>query len=419
MSDEKNNPNLVEGFQKLKRQLLLKKVKLSENQNIQSYYKDFLETKNNYFKRNYSNKYIYINRIKEFSHKDNNDLLTNINDYKKKKVLNNSKTNNSKITYEDNSKEEKKKIIKRYNKPNEITNGKHYIDDKGLDELFEKYTTLRNFNKTTNSNFYSLSDVDTVNKQTTTTNMTNLDKIKFNRFCENNKSTKYKYNKSLSTFCIHHNQIDKELQPKQDKNLINPLKVLGEETKKEKKFLSTWMNLAQSLGYQEDTLLLKIKNRIKFNKLRKNISSKICKDNKNLLLINTDNFRLEKEIKDKIQLLDIYLRPEGYYNWYKDLKNSSGGNTKNLDKNVEHIRNPVENEQKFFYKKKYKQVHLKRIFSQINKNSHDLRGMIVKGKNLMKLEKNYAKSIKGKKYITRFEDNLKYEDVKDQCFSSF
>ena len=131
MSDEKNNPNLVEGFQKLKRQLLLKKVKLSENQNIQSYYKDFFETKNNYFKRNYSNKYIYINRIKEFSHKDNNDLLTNINDYKKKKVLNNSKTNNSKITYEDNSKEEKKKIIKRYNKPNEITNGKHYIDDKG------------------------------------------------------------------------------------------------------------------------------------------------------------------------------------------------------------------------------------------------------------------------------------------------
>ena len=161
---------------------------------------------------------------------------------------------------------------------------------------------------------------------------------------------------------------------------------------------------AELLANQERSLLKYSKNQAKFESLSNKISNTTNKRKNDLLLLNSDDYRIKNELLNKFENSSKILEKEHYYNWYDELRIVSNTNSDNLN-NLYYIRNLLKKYKiikNSIFKKKFKGFkNVRKIVNDVNKASHNFEGLIVKGQNLLQLEYDYVKNLKNKKIIMR------------------
>ena len=150
--------------EKRRRQLFVKKIKLSDFPELQKNYIDFFHNRNNYFNNKYKNNKIMVGKIKEI--RDTQDLLqipkiknikTKVNN--KKNAFNSSRTN-SKLSPNDSSIIEKKQRLGiKFVKDSSLKIGEKYINENELEDLFNKFKIVERINKTKIRDFVTVKDL--------------------------------------------------------------------------------------------------------------------------------------------------------------------------------------------------------------------------------------------------------------------
>jgi len=172
---------------------------------------------------------------------------------------------------------------------------------------------------------------------------------------------------------------------------------------------------AQILANQEQTLLKSSRSQAIFNHLGDKLSKKLDKSKNDLLILNSDNFRIKQELKNRIDEMNQRLGPEHFYNWTKDLRTISSVNS-TLPIQVDRIRNPLRKEKYLFSKSNIQLKNYKKIINSINKDTNNCEGLFIKGQDLLQLEYDYVKSLKNKKIINNIESYLPSAEVEDKYF---
>ena len=115
----------------------------------------------------------------------------------KKYLFNNSKFSNSRMISEDSSVGEKK-IINKYIKDTSLKIGQQYIDENNLEDLFNKFKTVKKINKSKTRNFITVKDL--------IENKIKINSFKNNLKIENNEIRQFRkssdnneYNRTIST----------------------------------------------------------------------------------------------------------------------------------------------------------------------------------------------------------------------------
>ena len=112
---------------------------------------------------------------------------------------------------------------------------------------------------------------------------------------------------------------------------------------------------------------------------------------------------------------------ENIYDWEKNLKNFE-----NKTKYEETIIDPIYNNypKKRFYSlnneyltKRIPIKNLKKFVCSIENIKKNFNGLYIKGKNLLELEHELAKGIKGKKILNNFEEILPYSSLRDELYA--
>ena len=195
MTDENILVHLSE--ENKKRQLFLKKIKLTDFPILKNIYNDFFNNKANYFKNKYKNNYVVIGKIQD--EKEKEDINTKVKGFRgkfKKYMLNASKVNNSKITPEDTSHGEKKFV--KFGKISSLKIGQHYVDETELEDLFKTFKTVHIINKSKTSDFITLRDL--IEKRIKKESLLNKKKSEKKLKNENNE-----YNRTTSTWTTNRN----------------------------------------------------------------------------------------------------------------------------------------------------------------------------------------------------------------------
>ena len=267
-----------------------------------------------------------------------------------------------------------------YSSRNILTNNNNYKS--GLNHF--------NNNFIKNNNIYKMLKKD--QKNMTFANLYLEDKIK-----SNTKKKIMKRNKTIS---------------RQNQFLLNEKGGNCYANKSEKNYFSIL------LANQEQTLLKSSKSQTKLNLLSERLSKKINKPKEDLLILNTDNYRIKYELLNKIEKFNKKIGPEHYYNWYEDLRTISNTNIgdKNIN-NLYNIRNPLRNEISMKFGKNKSMGKVKKIFNEVNKFSHNCKDMIINGKDLLQIEYELSKNLKNRKKLNNFEAFLPSVDVEDKYFA--
>ena len=171
------------------------------------------------------------------------------------------------------------------------------------------------------------------------------------------------------------------------------------------------------LANQEQTLLKSSKSQTKLNLLSERLSKKTNRPKEDLLILNTDNYRIKYELLNKIEKFNKKIGPEHYYNWYEDLRTISNTNIGDNINNSYNIRNPLRNEISMKFGKYKSMGKNKKIFNDVNKYSHNCKDMIINGKDLLQIEYELSKNLKNKKKLNNFEAFLPSVDVEDKYFA--
>ena len=181
---------------------------------------------------------------------------------------------------------------------------------------------------------------------------------------------------------------------------------------------------AEYLALQENVFLFQNKNN-KFQNNFKNYLHNHTKKRKNLRLLIEDNSHLKnQEIKKKINFFQNKLNPDRIYNWYSDL-HSSKNFLPLLESNIETIRNPKNMkgfsdeviktlEKDDYLKNNITSKYYKNLEKELNNANHNFEGLIIQGKNLLELENNMAKKLKGRKILNDFERLLSPSKLKNE-----
>jgi len=462
-----------------KRQLFLKKIKLTDFPILKNIYNDFFNNKANYFKNKYKNNYLVIGKIQD--EKEKEDINTKVKTYRgkyKKYMLNASKINSSKVTPEDTSHGEKKFVGAKFGKISSLKIGQHYVDETELEDLFKTFKTVHKINKSKTSDFITVRDlIEKKIKKESAINKKSEKKLK----CENNE-----YNRTTSTWISNRNlknenininindssknsmknKDTKENKDNKEKNLpviskINSSKNINtqyinsdkEEEKKYKTMTNFFVSLnkkknnkkkirtrnkiinrqsqfllnkkdinhtdnkhfAQILANQEKTLLQSSRSQTIFNHFGDKLSKKVKKSKNDLLVLNTDNYRIRQELRNRIDNMNKRLQPEHFYNWVNDLRTiSSINSTQNIQDDK--IRNPMKKEKYCFSKNNFRLKNFRKIINDINRDTYNYEGLIIQGQNLLQLEYNNAKSLKNRKIMNDFETYLPSVELEDKLF---
>ena len=181
---------------------------------------------------------------------------------------------------------------------------------------------------------------------------------------------------------------------------------------------------AEILANQEKTLTKTTKDQLKKNNLYSLLLRKTHKTKENLLMENIDLYRVKNELKDKFTKLNSKLEPEHIYNWIKDLREESKIKSfdNSMNANYYNIRDPFN---KIMYNslnnkiigKKNNIKYYKIVIDEANNINHNLEGLYIKGKNLLKTEYDQIKLLKSKKIINNNEMYLPSSDVEDILFT--
>ena len=150
-------------------------------------------------------------------------------------------------------------------------------------------------------------------------------------------------------------------------------------------------------------------------------------------MMNTENLRIKNDIKNKINnQVDNYF-PERTYSWKNNLRKNNNQILKrnNTYNNIEIIRNPKytelyntnekfwkdnENKQIDYLKKRIPKRNINNLVNSINNVIKNYKDLFVNGRNLLKVEYDICKSIKGKKIINFYEDFIKKDEKCDKTF---
>ena len=469
--------------EKQKKQLFLKKIKLSDFPELQKDYNDFFNNRNNYFNNKYKKNDIIIGKLKD--NKEKEDLIPKLKGLKsknKKYLFNSSKTNNSRITPDDSSHGEKKRLGVKAIKDSSLKVGQQYVNENELEDLFNKFKTVQSINKIKINNFITVKDliekkikIKPVKSNIKTDKKYTPIKNENSVFNENilsfHKTENKDYNKTIST-CISNPNLRKEhlnnsnsaknffinsihnpghssyIDIITNKNEINNFKTISnfyEDKKNNKNKNITTRNktiarqnqylsnnkdsnfynnksekkyFAELLANQEQTLLKSSKSQTKMEFLSNRLSNTTNRQKKDLLILNTDSYRVKSELLNKFDKMNNSLKREHFYNWYDELRTIPNTNNNNI--NLYNIRNPLKNlknQKSFSFSKKYSKCkNLKKLVNDINKVSHNFEGLLVKGESLLQLEYDYVKSLKNKKILNNFEPYLPTIEVEDKYF---
>ena len=357
--------------------------------------------------------------------------------------------------------------------------GQKYINENELEDLFNKFKIVERINKTKIRDFVTVKDLIekrvkvkplkksiTENKYITLKN-DNLEVyenvLPFQKVIDIND-----YNKTISTCMSNHNfNMVNSIASKSAKNLLlnfpgcSPVNNI-KTSKKEKKYFKTINNFyedkknsndkikkrnntiarqnqflsnnkemeycinkskkkyfAELLANQETSLLKYSKSQAKFESLSNKLSNTINKRKNDLLLLNSDDYRIKNELLNKFENSNKILEKEHYYNWYDELRTVSNTNSDNLN-NLYYIRNLLKKYKiikNSIFKKKFKGFkNVRKIVNDVNKASHNFEGLIVKGQNLLQLEYDYVKNLKNKKIINNYEAYFPSIELEDKCF---
>ena len=199
--------------------------------------------------------------------------------------------------------------------------------------------------------------------------------------------------------------------------------------KKQSQFLTTEKSkiyrkeLAKKLVSQEKLFLNNLDSENKATKMSLYMSNKLKIPKEKLLMNQTEYYRINTDLKSRLSKQMEYEYIEEYYEWEKNLKKFEKEN-----KYEETIRDPIYKiknyPQRNFYSlnneylsKRINKKHLKKFLNNLENIKYNFKGLFVKGRNLLEVEHDLAKGIKGKKILNNFEEVLPYSSLKNDVYA--
>lgn len=150
------------------------------------------------------------------------------------------------------------------------------------------------------------------------------------------------------------------------------------------------------------------------------MSHKLKIPKEQLLMNKTEFYRINTDLKSRLS----NQMQHDLYEWEKNLKNYN-----NKKKYEETIRDPKYKMNKYpknnFYSldneylaKRITKKNLKKFVINIDNIKNNFRGLFIKGRNLLELEHDLAKEIKGKKILNNYEEILPYSSLKNDVYAT-
>ena len=472
--------NSLKLFQDNKIQLILEKIKLEEKPEYKKFLHSYFNDPSKYFVKKFKDNPVIVGKKynKNTSFQIKFDVRTSPKRKLKKNFVNKTIVEHKKNSSSDKSSEEKNNNGD-LQKDNNLKPGQRYVDDLEINEIFTNFknTQKANKNKITNiktvtegniSNNGSINNsikktsnkklLDSINKKDSDDSFPNINS---NKTISNNNNNLFKVYKNNANNLTDKNSIfffNESSTPKSNRKIIvdkrnmsktmkmnaNPIntyynfnklyQTLNENNKidiikKQIQYLSTEKKiykkeLANKLASQEKTFINNINSRNKMKQISLYMSNKLKIPNEKLLMNRTEYFRINKDLKSRLSKQMEFEYIEGVFNWEKDLKNFDPKN-----KYEEIIRDPKFKIKNYpndaFYSlnneylaKRLSKKHLKKFVNTNDNIKYNINGLFIQGKNLLELEQEINKGIKGKKILNNYEEVLPYSSLKEDIYAN-
>ena len=324
---------------------------------------------------------------------------------------NNNTNNSNKIirrisTTDNNISNTSNSSIKKTNKKNSIDKTKKVEFNINTNDSFPN--TNRNNNTNINTNNV-LKNNQTLFKEKNTITIPNDSPSKSNYNISKNENNSSNYNFTFNRFLSSLNENKIDIYQKQRQFLTT------------EKFRLFKKELGKSLVSQEKTFINDINSKNQAKKISIYMSNKLKIPKDQLLMNKTEYFRINTEMKSRLSNQVKHEFKEKLYDWEKNLKNFD-----HKIKYEETIIDPIYNNypKKRFYSlnneyltKRIPIKNLKKFVNNIDNIKKNFNGLYIKGKNLLELEHELAKGIKGKKILNNFEEILPYSSLRDEVYA--
>ena len=254
------------------------------------------------------------------------------------------------------------------------------------------------------------------NNLTTNSQYSTLYKTRNKSFLSNLKKTYNKYLEAKTGLNREQLLLEKQYQYTMDVN----------STAIKKEFAKKLATQEKALNHNK-----KIDNRN--NNMMELLAKKINKEKDDLIIAQVDDYRIMKDIKSELQDLIEKNIPEYNYKWNKDLRNNSEDchyKKINNQNQREIVRNPLNAKnransvdkrfgeaEKNYIRQNIRKSDYRKFVRDLNMSKGNFNGLLIKGKNLLKCEKDLIKKIKGKKYIINYNSTLQEKDINDVLYT--
>ena len=174
------------------------------------------------------------------------------------------------------------------------------------------------------------------------------------------------------------------------------------------------------LKFQEDVLMAKKNEENIIQKIKYNLLKKLKRPENELLMTQSENYRIKKEVQENVSKKIKKTFPKPLYKWVVSLRGDkdnhyiNDGTDENPLWNVyihkKHTKQKIRNSNLFrinteffknndYIKTKLENKNFNRLNKEIDDINSDFSNMVIKGKNLLDFEKENTKNLKGRKYI--------------------
>lgn len=254
------------------------------------------------------------------------------------------------------------------------------------------------------------------NNLTTNSQYSTLYKTRNKSFLSNLKKTYNKYLEAKTGLNREQLLLEKQYQYTMDVN----------STAIKKEFAKKLATQEKALNHNK-----KIDNRN--NNMMEILAKKINKEKDDLIIAQVDDYRIMKDIKSELQDLIEKNIPEYNYKWNKDLRNNSEDcHYKKINNQIQReiVRNPLNAKnransvdkrfgeaEKNYIRQNIRKSDYRKFVRDLSMSKGNFNGLLIKGKNLLKCEKDLIKKIKGKKYIINYNSTLQEKDINDVLYT--
>ena len=430
-----HNNNTSKARFKKEKEAKKEKIDIREirDKEIQKIFNDFKKVRN--INKNSINNFITKNEYVDLIHRNKNENEEKGEEHEQIEDKNNESDNNikklikskSSISIRKNKEEFEKNIIfskiTKFKDKNNNYNNILPITKKNSEKLIPKISNRNNITphfisifdeiNPMKSTIFKNEEKEKDNKDNNTTlnsQYSTLYKSRNKSFLSKLKNT---LNKFQTTKSINNNEL---LIQKQNQYAT----VIQNKTIK-KEFL-------KNLAYQEKTLQRQIQHCKKDKNMIKYIREKLKRENGELLMGQTDDYRFINDIKTRLNKLMKKSFPENHYDWKDNLRNKKIEND-DINKDQEIMRNPYNKTSTFIKNKKFEKYENEFIKKYAPKNEYrkfvkdikniknNLNGLLIEGQNLLKYEHDLIKKKKGKKFLINYNNLLKEKDINDELYA--